>query len=78
MATTTLVELNLETGRRNQIRVHLADAGCPIVGDRKYDAQTDPVRRLALHSSSLQLEHPTTGKVLKFTSTLPHDLARLL
>lgn len=73
----TLVELKLETGRRNQIRVHLADAGCPIVGDKKYDAQTDPLRRLALHSSRLTLAHPITGKTINFESSLPHDIARL-
>ena len=77
MAATTLVELILETGRRNQIRVHLADVGCPIVGDRKYDAATDPIRRLALHSSSLQFHHPLSGELMKFESQLPHDVAGL-
>jgi 23S rRNA pseudouridine1911/1915/1917 synthase len=78
MATTTLIELNLETGRRNQIRVHLTDAGCPIVGDRKYEARTDPARRLALHSSFLAFNHPSSGELLKFDSPLPHSLARLV
>jgi 23S rRNA pseudouridine1911/1915/1917 synthase len=78
MATTTLLKLNLETGRRNQIRVHLADAECPIVGDRKYEARTDPARRLALHSSSLQFNHPLSGQLLRFESPLPQELVRLL
>jgi len=78
MATTTLLELTLETGRRNQIRVHLADVDCPIVGDRKYGARTDPARRLALHSSSLQFTHPSSGERLSFTSPLPPNLSRLL
>lgn len=78
MRTTTLVELTLETGRRNQIRVHLADAECPIVGDTKYEARTNPARRLALHSSGLELKHPVTGELLQFESPLPHSLARLL
>ncbi len=73
-----LVELTLETGRRNQIRVHLADAECPIVGDRKYEAKTNPARRLGLHASSLQFEHPTSGEALKFESPLPKSLARLV
>jgi len=73
-----LVELTLETGRRNQIRVHLADAECPIVGDRKYGARTNPARRLGLHASSLQFHHPTTGKLLKLESPLPKALARLV
>lgn len=73
-----LVELTLETGRRNQIRVHLADAECPIVGDRKYDAKTNPARRLGLHASSLRFEHPSSGEAMKFESPLPKSLARLV
>ena len=76
--TRALIELTLETGRRNQIRVHLADAKCPIVGDGKYGARTNPARRLGLHASSLQFNHPLTGELLKFESPLPHELARLL
>ena len=77
-ATRALVELTPETGRRNQIRVHLADAGCPIVGDRKYGARTNPARRLGLHASSLQFEHPLSGELLRFESPLPRTLARLV
>lgn len=73
-----LVELTLETGRRHQIRVQLADAGCPIVGDKKYGARTDPVKRLALHACALELLHPVTQKELRFTSPLPRELARLV
>jgi len=77
-ATRALVELVPETGRRNQIRVHLADCGCPIVGDRKYGAHTNPARRLGLHACFLQFEHPESGELLKFDSPLPPALARLL
>ena len=77
-ATRALIELTAETGRRNQIRVHLADAACPIIGDDKYEARTNPARRLGLHASSLQFEHPLSGERLKFESPLPRDLARLL
>jgi 23S rRNA pseudouridine1911/1915/1917 synthase len=77
-ATRALVELTPTTGRRNQIRVHLADAKCPVVGDRKYGARTNPARRLALHASSLQFKHPLSGELLNFESPLPQDLARLL
>lgn len=73
-----LVELTLETGRRHQIRVQLADAGCPIVGDRKYGARSDPAKRLALHACRLGFDHPTTGEPLRFESPLPKELARLL
>ncbi len=75
---TTLVELTLETGRRHQIRVQLADAGCPIVGDGKYGAETDPIKRLALHASSLRFIHPVTRKEMRFESPLPGDLGRLV
>ena len=77
-ATHTLIELKLETGRRNQIRVHLADAKCPIVGDRKYGARTNPARRLGLHASLLQFKHPSSGELLRFESSLPRELAELM
>jgi 23S rRNA pseudouridine1911/1915/1917 synthase len=78
IATRTLIELTPETGRRNQIRVHLADAECPIIGDHKYGARTNPARRLGLHASSLQFKHPLSGELLRFESPLPQDLARLV
>ena len=78
IATRTLLELTPETGRRNQIRVHLADAECPVIGDRKYSARTNPARRLGLHASSLQFKHPSSGEILRFESPLPQDLARLM
>ncbi len=78
IATRTLVELTPETGRRNQIRVQLADANCPIIGDRKYEARTNPARRLGLHAWSLRFTHPLSGEPLRFESPLPHALARLL
>jgi len=74
----SLVELTLETGRRHQIRVQLAEAGCPIVGDEKYGAKTDPAGRLGLHACFLRFLHPVTGKELRFTSPLPKALARLV
>ncbi len=74
----TLVELTLETGRRHQIRVHLADAGCPIIGDPKYGAKSDPAKRLALHATSLRFPHPVTGQEMRFTSPLPKELAKLV
>ncbi len=74
----SLVELTLETGRRHQIRVQLAAVGCPVVGDKKYAAKTDPAKRLALHASYLRFLHPETGEELRFTSPLPKALARLV
>ena len=64
----TLVEFELETGRKNQLRVHADWIGHPIAGDRKYGAQTNPLGRLALHCSTLSFIHPWTGKTLRFTS----------
>jgi 23S rRNA pseudouridine1911/1915/1917 synthase len=75
---TTLLEVVLETGRRNQIRVQLAHTGHPIVGDKKYGAQTNPIKRIALHASSLRFNHPVTGKPLRFLSPLPGDLGQLV
>jgi len=74
----TLVELELETGRRHQIRVQLADVGCPIVGDEKYGARTNPAHRLGLHACGLRFVHPATQQEMKFESPLPKDLARLV
>jgi 23S rRNA pseudouridine1911/1915/1917 synthase len=73
-----LVELTLETGRRHQIRVQLAEVGCPIVGDKKYGARTNPLKRIALHATSLDFLHPATGAKMHFHSPLPGELGRLV
>jgi len=77
-ATGAFLELKLETGRRNQIRVHLADAGCPVIGDQKYEARTNPAGRLGLHASFLEFPHPLTRELVTFESTLPPVLSRLI
>jgi 23S rRNA pseudouridine1911/1915/1917 synthase len=74
----SLVELTLDTGRKNQIRVQLADAGHPIAGDEKYGAATNPSRRLALHAVELKLHHPVSGESLHFQSPLPEKLRGLV
>lgn len=74
----TLVELTLGTGRRNQIRVQLAEIGCPIVGDEKYGAKTNPARRIVLHACLLRFPHPVTGEDMRFESPLPAALLRLV
>jgi 23S rRNA pseudouridine1911/1915/1917 synthase len=71
-----LLEIRLETGRKNQIRAHLAGIGHPVAGDRKYGARTDPAGRVALHAARLDIRHPVTGLKLKFESPLPPELAR--
>lgn len=70
--------LTLETGRKNQIRVHCSDAGCPVVGDKKYGAETDPLKRLCLHAFLLALKHPVTGKEMRFTAPVPKSFDRLV
>ena len=72
----TEVEFNLETGRRNQIRVHSQYIGHPIAGDKKYGAQTNPLGRLALHAEGLSFIHPWTGKVMKFKARAPKSFSR--
>ena len=67
----SLVECVLETGRKNQIRVHMADLGHPVVGDHKYGSGKDPVRRLCLHAYKLCFVHPVTGKRLNFETPVP-------
>ncbi|MGH8048713.1 MAG: RluA family pseudouridine synthase [Chthoniobacterales bacterium] len=74
----SLVELTLETGRRHQIRVQLAHAGCPIIGDEKYDAKSNPAKRLGLHATFLRFIHPATNEEMSFTSPLPKSLAGIV
>ena len=66
-----LLKINIKTGRKNQIRVHLSDIGCPIVGDKKYNAKTNPLNRLGLHASKLVIKHPVTKKVMNFETKVP-------
>jgi 23S rRNA pseudouridine1911/1915/1917 synthase len=74
----SLVEVQLETGRKHQIRVHMADLGCPIIGDTVYGAQTNPARRLGLHAWKLELKHPASREPMSFQSPLPSALAKLV
>jgi 23S rRNA pseudouridine1911/1915/1917 synthase len=67
----TLLDVHTETGRKNQIRVHLSDIGCPIVGDRKYGASDDYKRRIRLHAYSLSFPHPVTGELITIKSPMP-------
>ncbi len=73
-----MLELTLETGRKNQIRVQLSAFGHPVVGDRKYGASTDPAGRLALHSCELTFRHPVSGTSMNFQSPLPTSLKKIL
>lgn len=67
----TLLEVSLETGRKNQIRVHMEDIGHPIVGDKKYGSKSKIIGRLGLHARILAFVHPTTGKMMRFETEIP-------
>jgi 23S rRNA pseudouridine1911/1915/1917 synthase len=73
----SLLELTLETGRKNQIRVHMKDIGHSVAGDRKYGALSDPLKRLALHASVLTILHPTSRREMRLESAVPDSFARL-
>ena len=74
----SLLEVTLLTGRKNQIRVHLAGIGHPIVGDEKYGRENDSQPRMALHARSISFTHPFNGKQLKFESEIPAFFAALV
>jgi 23S rRNA pseudouridine1911/1915/1917 synthase len=76
----SLVELNLETGRTNQIRVHMASMGHPVVGDRKYGNgnESSPIDRLCLHARVLEFIHPMTEKKVRFEAPMPKEFTRVV
>ncbi|SYX85692.1 RluA family pseudouridine synthase [Paenibacillus alvei] len=74
----SLLEVHLETGRKNQIRVHMEDLGHPIVGDKKYGAKSRGLGRLGLHARILAFTHPTTGTPMRFDTGIPKPFTRLL
>lgn len=74
----SLLEVTIETGRKHQIRVHLAGLGCPVIGDVDYGARTDPAGRLGLHAARLAFPHPVTGQRLELQSPLPPELKRIV
>lgn len=76
----SLLELKLDTGRRNQIRVHLREMRCPVVHDPLYGYKEDvsPISRLALHAFRLCFIHPVTGRRMKFETPYPSDFMRLM
>lgn len=75
----SLIELNLETGRKNQIRVHMQDLGHPVIGDGRYGLEDiNPIGRLALHAFKLCFCHPVTGEKKSFETPYPADFKKLL
>ena len=71
------MELKLDTGRKNQIRVHLQDLGCPVCGDIKYGNGDDPVGRLCLHAYRLDFYHPITREPLHFETPIPKAFTKV-
>ena len=73
----SLLEVTLETGRKNQIRAHLSEAGHPVVGDRFYGSTVNPIGRLGLHARLLGFDHPATGKHVTFSAPIPRVFRNL-
>ena len=67
----SLLEIDLLTGRKNQIRVHLSDRGCPVVGDNKYGTKKRGIKRLTLHAAAITLVHPHSKEQMTFTAKVP-------
>ena len=69
----SLLDVNIDSGRKNQIRVHLGDIGHHVVGDDKYGNPTNPIKRLGLHAYELDIKDPYTGKVMKYKAPIPKE-----
>ncbi len=74
----SLLEAKLETGRKNQIRVHMKDLGHPVTGDKKYGAKLNPIGQMGLHARVLSFKHPVTGKVMRFDTPIPGKFLKAL
>ena len=73
----SLLEISLETGRKNQIRVHMQDIGHSVAGDKKYGAKTNPVKRLALHAINLSFIHPVLNEKMVFKTAIPKSFPKI-
>lgn len=74
----TFMEVGLETGRKNQIRVHMKDIGHPVVGDKKYGAEGNPIGRLGLHAQAISFIHPRTGRNIRYEAKTPTAFKRIM
>lgn len=74
----TMLEVELDTGRKNQIRVHLKELGHPIAGDRRYGARPSVIHRLALHAQTLRFVHPVTRREMNFATPVPGSFYKLV
>ncbi len=74
----SMLEVTLETGRKNQIRAHLSEAGHPVIGDQLYGSSVNPIGRLGLHAKLLGFAHPTTSMRMQFVAPLPRTFRDIL
>ena len=74
----SLMELKLETGRKNQIRVHMSELGHPVIGDARYGSECDPLKRMALHAFKLCFYHPVTRELMEFETPYPSNFKSLM
>ena len=73
----SMLKINIHTGRKNQIRVQLSNIGNPVVGDKKYKSRNNPLGRLALHATKLEIIHPVTKKVMLFECKVPKNFDKM-
>lgn len=73
----SLLRVQLDTGRKNQIRVHMQQIGHPVAGDKKYGAAANPMKRLGLHAQAIAFVHPRTGKTLRFSTDIPSAFLKM-
>jgi pseudouridine synthase, RluA family len=73
----SLLEVRLDTGRKNQIRVHMKDIGHSVIGDKKYGATKQPLARLGLHARVLAFQHPVTGEEVRYETDIPKEFLNL-
>lgn len=74
----SLVQVFIDTGRRNQIRVHFSEYGTPIAGDKKYHSHTNPIKRLCLHANILEFIHPVTKKLVHLETDIPNEFKSII
>ena len=74
----SMLQVFIDTGRRNQIRVHLSERGYPIVGDKKYRCKTNPIKRLCLHANILEFIHPVSKKTISIKCNIPNEFNQLI
>jgi RluA family pseudouridine synthase len=74
----SLLEVNILTGRKNQIRVHMKDINHPVVGDKKYGSKENPIKRVGLHANVLEFINPFNKELMKFESNIPDSFLNLM